>query len=136
MLENDYFFIRGQGGEVIEQYNIQNYNLYLIEMSPFMANYCGCKYQVAFSRNDTSFIYHQFDKRSPKQSPPLSQMILLINKIKEWVKKYGEVSIGSQNKNKLDTYMRIFDRFKIPYIVKEIPPIDFRYLVISFTSLN
>jgi hypothetical protein len=122
--------------KVIDSIELEWYELYLIKSENEDMNnfYNGVIYALGLQKVGRDFTdYGQQFETIPFEHLPKSIMPKLIDKIKEWINKYGKIIINSFNVKKVNQYKKLFDMFKINYteIAKEFGDREIKYLVIG-----
>jgi len=102
------------GDRIIDFYESGDYGIYLIKCNnPLVRETFGTVYQVAIKRMDMMFADYvsQFMRTSGRISR--RDVEVAVNKIKEWVREYGDIAVVSFNERKMDRYKYILDRMGI-----------------------
>ena len=109
-------FLNSVGEKVIDSILLKGYELYLLKSNNEFMNrlYDGIIYNLALQKEGRDFTNpdQQFEK-IPFESLPKSIIPLMMDKLKEWIGKYGNLVADSYNESKLDQYKKLFNRFKI-----------------------
>ena len=107
--------LNAQGYEVVDQIEIDNYNIALTKIPDMMASMIGAEYQLGFSKEGTDFTdYAQQDQKFVKKNEkfPLGKLAQGLETVKQWVSQYGPIVVSSSNPNKTRVYAKIFNRAK------------------------
>lgn len=103
-LEDELEKIKEYGYEVVERYSAEPYNMLLLH------NTEEDIYEVSLTTNEDEFTSFESQvSKSPTHKSNFRQIAKkLINKLKEWLSKYGDLFVGSFNKERTYKYKRIF----------------------------
>jgi hypothetical protein len=122
--EDEMNTLKGYGMEVIEQFNSSPYNMLLIKF--------GHTYQIALTTNEGDF--SSFEAQVSKPPTHKSNFMKigkeLVVKLEEWLSNYGDLFVGSYNKNRTNKYHRIFSRMGLK--IGDIDSADFGNGIISY----
>lgn len=104
-------------GEVLDQFVVENWELYLIKTdSPF-----GIVYQIALQRNDSDFS-QQFTKNEVKLPGSAYDVVSGIkNKIQDWLNQYKKLMVSSMSLQKQNKYKSILNMMGFKLEEKIIP---------------
>jgi len=105
--------LNAQGYEVIDQFEVDQYNFALTKIPDILAPMLGAEYQLGFSKDGTDFTdYAQQDQKfvSKNEKFPLGKLSKGLNTVKQWISEYGPIVIASNNTNKTKLYAKIFKR--------------------------
>ena len=97
--------IETEGGKVIESSKIGVYELALVKFDWGLT--------ISLTSNDKEYLVPQGMDKIPTSSSikdVLPVMRQFINKTKEWINKYGEIYIGSANREKAKFYYKLFTK--------------------------
>jgi hypothetical protein len=114
--------LNAQGYEVVDQIEIDNYNIALTRMPAQMAPMLGAEYQLGFSKEGTDFTdYTQQTQKFIQKNEkfPLGKLAQGLNTVRQWISEYGPIAIASSNLNKTKVYAKIFNRAKFSVTPKE-----------------
>ena len=102
--------------EIIDQVEVQGYNVALTKMPDYLAEILGASYQLGFSKEGTDFTdYGQHDKKYTNKGekfPIADVQRTSYGKIREWVQEYGPLVIASSNPRKTKIYSHMFKKAK------------------------
>jgi len=104
-------------GEVLDQFVVENWELYLIKTnSPF-----GIVHQIALQRNDSDFS-QQFTKNEVKLPGSAHDVVSGIkNKIQDWLNQYKKLMVSSMSLQKQNKYKSILNMMGFKLEEKIIP---------------
>lgn len=119
MSDEQALFLNQLGSDIVEKYDFDNYELVLVTIPKNALPedfYNGVKYTLGLQRSDTDFTDNeqQFEKFDFGKLP-IKKVPEVIEKVKEWLKKYNKIVIDSFNEEKTFKYERLMDRFGIYY---------------------
>jgi len=98
---------------IVDQVEIQGYNIVLTKMPEQLAEILGAHYQLGFSKANTDFTdYAQHAEKfvEPGETFPLAELALSFENIEEWTEKYGDIVVASSDARKTKLYSRLFAR--------------------------
>ena len=103
-LEDELEKIKEYGYEVVERYSVEPYNMLLLH------NTEEDIYEVSLTTNEEDFTSFESQISKPPAHKSNFRKIAskLINKLKEWLSEYGDLFVGSFNKDRTYKYKRIF----------------------------
>jgi len=103
-LEDELEKIKEYGYEVVERYSVEPYNMLLLH------NTDEDIYEVSLTTNEDEFTSFEAQISKPPKHKSNFRKIAskLINKLKEWLSEYGNLFVGSFNKERTFKYKRIF----------------------------
>ena len=103
-LEDELEKIKEYGYEVVERYSVEPYNMLLLH------NTEEDIYEVSLTTNEEDFTSFESQvSKSPTHKSNFRKIASkLINKLKEWLSEYGDLFVGSFNKDRTYKYKRIF----------------------------
>lgn len=114
--QKDYFSTFNQ--KVIEEIDLGQHDLVLVDMSKTPVSFIA-NYQIGIQAHGEDFT-DPYSHEKRKTQTTRAQIASLFNKkiidiIKNWIEKYGDIIIGSESEKKMKFYRKIFDRFDIKY---------------------
>jgi len=98
---------------IVDQVEIQGYNIVLTKMPDFLAQILGAHYQLGFSKANTDFTdYAQHAEKfvEPGETFPLAKLGQGFTNIKDWANEYGALVVASSDPRKTRLYSRLFAR--------------------------
>jgi hypothetical protein len=106
-LDNEIFKLKAIGYEIIDKYTSGIYTAFLLYDPKEDV------YEIALTSNDQEFTTFQSQiKKSPQDSKTsVISFKDIVFKIKEWLDKYGDLVVGSLNKNRTYKYHQLLKKF-------------------------
>lgn len=102
LLDSEVIKLHEFGYDIIDRFDLGPYTMLLL--------YNDEEYEVALTTGDEEFTTYdsQVTKSSSQKINFIKITKLLVDKINEWLSKYGDLTVGSLNKKRTYKYHRIF----------------------------